>query len=153
MRTKRIFIILIIVGLLAALTTSVYAATNSHSSSPSLAGTWHVTIKGESAPQAAETFQTYFADGNFVEFNSFGETGHGVWFGSGNTYVTSFWGFTFDAEGIYTGKQKVRASIKMDGTDHLTAQWVYDTIDLEGKVTEAVDTGTFEGTRMEVEMP
>jgi hypothetical protein len=153
MRTKQILILITMIGLLTLLTTSAYAATNFHPSTPSLVGTWQVTIKGDSVPQAAETFQTYFADGNFVEFNSFGETSHGVWFGSGNTYMTSFWGFTFDADGAYTGKQRVRAAIKMDGADHLTAEWVYDTIDLEGKVTEMVDTGTFEGTRMEVELP
>jgi hypothetical protein len=118
-----------------------------------LVGKWHVTIESESAPQAAETFQTYFADGNFVEFNSFRESGNGVWIGSGNTYLVTFGGFMFDEQNNVIGQQQVRASIKMDGPDHLTAQWVYDTIDSEGKVTEGVDTGTFEGTRMEVALP
>jgi hypothetical protein len=153
MRTKRNLIFLVVAALLATLVTSAFATSSVYSSTPSLVGKWHVIIESENMPQAAAAFQTYFADGNFVEFNTFRESGNGVWMGSGNTYVATFGGFVWDEEGNVIGEQKVRASIKMDGPDHLIAEWVYDTIDAEGNVTEGVDTGTYEGTRVEVELP
>jgi hypothetical protein len=121
---------------------------------PSIVGTWQITVpKSEGNPETFAAFHTFFADGNWVEVNSFKDSNHGVWMGAGNTYLLTFAGFTFDEQGKYNGKIKVRASIKMDGADHLAAQWVLDMIDLEGKVTEKANYGTFEGTRMEIELP
>lgn len=153
MRSRRTLFFFVVASLLAALVTSAFATNSVYSSTPSLVGKWHVTIASESMPQAGESFQTYFADGNFVEWNTLQESGNGVWMGSGNTYVATFGGFLWDEEGNVVGEQRVRASIKMDGPDHLMAEWVYDTMDTEGNVTEGVDTGTYEGTRMEVELP
>src|SRR4030095_11805249 len=97
MRSKRIFIMLIVLGLLGALTTTVYAATNFHPASPNLVGTWQITVpKSEGNPETFESLHTFFADGNWVEFNSFGETAHGVWIGAGNTYLLTFANFAFD---------------------------------------------------------
>lgn len=121
---------------------------------PSIVGTWQITVpKSEGNPESFEAFHTFFADGNWVEVNSFKDSNHGVWMGAGNTYLLTFAGFTSDEQGKYNGKIKVRASIKMDGADRLTAQWVLDMTDREGKVTEKAYHGTFEGTRMEVELP
>jgi hypothetical protein len=119
-----------------------------------LVGTWRITApQSEGNPVAFEALHTFFADGNWVEVNSFKDSNHGVWMGSGNTYLLTFDEFTFDEQGSHNGRQIVRASIKMDGADHLTAQWSLDRIDLEGKVTEKAYYGTFEGTRMEIELP
>lgn len=154
MRNKRSFIILSVLGLLVALTTTVYATASAHPASPTIVGTWQITIpKSEGNPEAFESFHTFFADGNWVEFNSFGETGHGVWMGADNTYLLTFGNFAFDEKGKHSGGQTVHSSIRMDGTDHLTAQWVVDTIDSAGKVTKKAYYGTFEGTRMEVALP
>jgi hypothetical protein len=157
MRTKRNLIFLVMAGLLAALVTSAFATSNVYSSTPNLVGTWRVTVEVEGVPEGFETLHTYFGDGNFVEATNIPTamttTSHGVWMGSGNTYVVTFEAFEFDEQGQYSRKVKVRSSIQLDDAEHLTAEWVMSTIDPEGKVTEAVAAGTFEGTRMEVELP
>jgi hypothetical protein len=154
MRAKRIIMICIVIGLLATLATTVYAAPGFHPSTPNLVGTWRMTVSlAEGTPETFEALHTFFADGNWVEVNEFKESNHGVWIGSGNTYLLTFEGYTFDEQGQHNGKSQVRASIKMDGAEHLTAEWVLNAIDLEGKVTEKAAFGTFEGTRMEVELP
>ncbi len=114
MRTKRIYIILIVIGLLAVLTTTVYATTNRHPATPSIVGTWKIVMpKSEGNPDASENLQTFFADGNFVETTSLlghGKEGpdHGVWIGgSGNTYYWTAQLFLFDEEsGDHTGTLK-----------------------------------------------
>jgi hypothetical protein len=157
MRSKRMLIILTVLGLLVALTTTVYATSSSHPATPSLVGTWNVTVKVEGIPETFETLHTYFADGNFVEATNIPtmltSASHGVWIGAGNTYLLTFEVFTFDEQNQYTGKQIVRCSIHLDGVDHLTTHFELDTIDVAGKVTEKAYTGTFEGTRMEVALP
>jgi hypothetical protein len=157
MRNKRIFLILIVIGLLVALTTTVYATTNAHPSSPTLVGTWKMTIpKTATSPETNETMQTFFSDGNYLETNNnsqAGSTGHGVWMGAGNTYLNTFQVFTSDEQGKYNGKRIIHATIHMDGPDHYTGHGSADVIDLAGKVTKNVFSGDFEATRMEVELP
>ena len=162
MRNKRIFILLVIIGLLAALTTSVYATTSFHPATPSIVGTWKIVMpKSEGNPDASENLQTFFADGNFVETTSLlghGKEGpdHGVWIGSGNTYYWTAQLFLFDENtGDHAGTLKVRAAIKMVDADHFTGQGVGDLIDLAGKETKNIGNVpfAFTGTRMEVELP
>lgn len=159
MRNKRIYVTLIVIGLLAALTTSVYAATSHQPSTPSLVGTWDVTIpKTEGNPRETfYAFLTFFDDGNMVETNSTnpaqGKPAHGVWIGSGNTNLLTFEAFNFDEQGKHTGKIKAYLSIKMDGYDHFNATYTADSFDLAGKVTKNVVNGTAEGTRLEVALP
>ena len=68
MRTKRIFAILSLIGLLAVLTTTVYATTSrAQSATPSLVGTWKMTIpQTPNGPVRTEALQCFFADGNFI---------------------------------------------------------------------------------------
>jgi hypothetical protein len=160
MRNKRLFTILTVltlVGLLAWLTPSVYAATGYQPSTPSLVGTWKMTIPTTgSSPELTEGLQTYFADGNFIETNNnslAGSTAHGVWIGSGNTYLNTFQVFTFDEQGKYNGKRTIHALITLDGPDHYIAQFVTDQIDVDGTVTKNIFAGNFEGARMEAEFP
>jgi len=157
MRNKRIFITLIVLGLLAALTTTVYATTSAHPAAPSLVGTWRMMIpKTATSPETNDTMQSFFADGNYLETNNnsqAGSTGHGIWIGSGNTYLYSFQVFTADAQGKYSGKRIIHATIHMDGADHYTAHGSADVIDLAGKVTKNVFSADFEATRMEVVLP
>ncbi len=162
MRNKRIFILLIVIGLVAALTTTVYATTSFHPANPSIVGTWKIVMpKSEGNPDASENLQTFFADGNFMETTSLlghGKEGpdHGVWIGSGNTYYWTAQLFLFDEEtGDHAGTLKVRAAIKMVDADHFTGQGVADLIDLAGKETKNIGNVPFDftGTRMEVELP
>jgi hypothetical protein len=156
MRNKRMFIILIVLGLLAALTTTVYATSSRHPTRPSIVGAWKVIVpESETMPLTIEALDTYYADGNFIQVNSLKETGTGVWVGAGNTYLVTFWGFSFDEEGNFSGKGKVRASIRLDDADHFTGEGVFDSIDLAGIETKNPYSATFviKGTRMEVELP
>ena len=106
----------------------------------SLVGTWKMTIpQNGSSSELTEALQTYFADGNFIETNNnsqAGSTAHGAWIGAGNTYLNMFQVFTFDEEGKSNGKRVIHASIKMDGADHYTANFVTDSIDVAGEVTK-----------------
>lgn len=159
MRNKRIFTIFTIIGLLAALTTTVYASTSSYPATPTLVGTWNVTIpKAEGNPRPTfYAMLTFLADGNMVETNTSNPAtttpAQGVWIGAGNTYLVTFELFTFDAQGKHTGKVRVHLSLKMDGPDHFSAPYTADMIDLTGKVTKKVIYGPSDGTRMEVELP
>jgi hypothetical protein len=155
MRNKRILIILVVIGLLVGLTTSVYATSSYHPATPNIVGVWHTSIKIEGMPEGFQGLYTFSADGNFLDTNSFKETNPGVWIGSGNTYLVTFWGFLFDEQGQANGKARVSASIRMDDADHFTAHGVTDTFDLDGQAMENQFAGPFEfeGVRMEVELP
>jgi hypothetical protein len=140
---------------LAGLTTSFYASTNYYPATPNIVGVWHTTIKIEAMPEAFDGLYTFFADGNFLDTNSFRETNPGVWIGSGNTFIVTFWGYLFDEQGQTNGKGRVRAVIRMNDADHFTAHGVTDTFDLTGQPMESQFEGpfTFEGTRVELELP
>jgi hypothetical protein len=157
MRTKRIFTILTVIVLLALLTTTVYASSSFQPSTAHIVGTWNMTIaESETAPEGLEVLMTFFADGNYMEtINNLnaGSTAHGVWMGSGNTYLYNFQVFTFDEQGNGAGKRIIRGSIRMDGPDHITGSGAADLIDVDGKVTENAFVVTIEATRMEVELP
>jgi hypothetical protein len=98
---------------------------------------------------------TFFADGNYMETINIGPstTAHGVWMGSGNTYVYTFHVFSFDEEGNYAGRRIIRNTIRMDGPDHLTGAGSADIIAPDGKVTKNAFSAPIEATRMEVELP
>ena len=159
MRNKRILAFVLVVGLLIALTSTVFAASSSQQATPSIVGTWRTTIpQSEGNPRPTfYSMLTFFADGNMVEANSSNPAvtvpAHGVWIGSGNTYLMTFEAYSFDKEGTHTGKIQAHLSIKMDGPDHFTSTYTADVIDLAGKVTKNVVHGTSDSTRMEVELP
>ena len=159
MHNKRIFTILIVIGLLAVLTTTAYATTNAHPAAPSIVGTWKTTVpQSEGNPRPTfEALLTFFADGNFVETNSMnpalGGPAHGIWIGANNTYLVTFETFTFDDQGTSTGKIKAHLSIKMTDANHFTTTYTADAIDPAGKVTKKVVYGPAESTRLEVELP
>ena len=99
--------------------------------------------------------QTFFADGNYMEtINiSASSTSHGVWIGSGNTYLYTFHVFSYDEKGAYAGKRIIRGTIRMDGPDHFTGYGTADIITPDGKVIEDAFSAATEATRMEVELP
>jgi hypothetical protein len=159
MYNKRIVTIFLVLGLLAVLTTTAYATGSYHPATPSIVGTWKTVIpQAEGNPRPAfESFLTFFADGNMIEANSTNPAqaapAHGVWIGSGSTYLLTFESFNFDEHGKHTGKIQAHVAIKMDSPDHYTSTYTADVIDLAGKVTKNVVHGTSESTRMEVELP
>jgi hypothetical protein len=160
MKNKRSFTSLIMIGVLTALTTTVYSASNIHSSDPnSIVGTWETTVtppKG-SPGYPFQAMLTFFADGNLIETSDGNPTaaasGHGVWTGSGSNYWLSFILFIFDGIGNNTGKVKTYLAIKMVDPNHFTCTVSADLIDLGGKVTRKPSSSTCEGTRLEVQPP
>jgi hypothetical protein len=156
MRTKRLAIMFAVLGMLVALTLSVYASTSAHPATPSIVGTWKMNIApSETSPEGLEVLQTYFADGNYMETINIGasSTSHGVWMGSGNTYLYTFHVFSYDEQGNYSGRRIIRGTIRMDGPDHLIGNASADVVDVEGKVTKNAFSAPWEATRMEVELP
>ena len=157
MNNKRILSIPIVIGLLLVLATSAFAATRTQSVNPPVVGTWTMKIaKTANSPETNETMQTFSADGNYLETNNnakAGSTGHGVWIGSGNTYLYTFQVFTSDEQGNYSGKRIISGRIRMDGPDHYTGTASADVVDLAGKVTKNAFAAAFEATRMEVVLP
>jgi len=159
MRNRRIKTTLIGLGLLAVLSTTLYGAASAHHAKPSIVGTWEVTIP-TSAGNPRPTFYallTFFADGNFIEGNSSNPAvttpAHGVWVGSGGSYRLTFETFTFDAQGVYTGRVKAYITITMDSADHINISYTADLIDPAGNVTKNVLYGPADGTRLKVERP
>ena len=156
MRNKQIFTTLIIIGLLAVLTTTAYATTNAHPATPNIVGTWKMSIApSETSPEGLEVLQTFFADGNYMETINIGAstTAHGVWIGSGNTYLLTFHVFSFDEKGNYAGRRIIHSTIRMDGPDHITGMGTADVIAPDGKVTKNAFSAPSESTRLEVELP
>ncbi len=159
MQNKRMLTRFIVIGLLAALTTTVYSATTARSGYPDIVGTWETVVPPSAGSgDTGYAMLTFFADGNMVEVNAFANPatsapGRGVWIGSGNKYLLTFVIFTFDDKGKHTGKVKTYNSITMDGPDHFTCTYTADLFDLAGKVTKNVASGTCESTRLEVELP
>ena len=131
--------------------------TSSSSPTPSVVGTWRMKVlPSANIPETNETMQTFFADGNYLETNNnsaAGSTGHGVWIGSGNTYLYSFQVFTTDEQGVYNGKRIIHGTIRMDGADRFKGHGSADVVDLAGEVLENVFSADFEATRMEVTLP
>ena len=159
MHNKRLFTILMVIGLLAVLTTTAYATNSYHPATPAIVGTWKTVVPhSEGNPQPTfESFLTFMADGNMIEANSTNPaqaaSAHGAWIGSGSTYLVTFEAFSFDEQGKHIGKAQIHLSIKMDTPDHFNAAFTLDVIDLDGKVTKKAAYGTAESTRMEVELP
>ena len=80
-------------------------------------------------------------------------TAHGVWIGSGNTYLLTFHVFSFDEKGNYAGRRIIHSTIRMDGPDHITGMGTADVIAPDGKVTKNAFSAPSESTRLEVELP
>lgn len=140
MNTKRIIILLVIVGLIAAIASSAYAARADDDGRRKIVGTWVCDVPGEPPFRALQTFHE---DGTFTETSSLlaqGQEGpaHGVWNRQGGKYQLTFQLFAFDpATGESTGMIRVRVSLIVDSPDHLTATFsVVDFIDPDGTITE-----------------
>jgi len=140
MNIKRISIVLLVVGVIATLVTSAFAANGDESGHRKLVGTWICDVAGEPSFHALQTFH---ADGTFTETSSLlgkGEEGpaHGVWSRDDDEYLLTFQLFAFDpSTGESTGTIRVRVSLQVDSPDHLTATFAFaDFIDFDGNITE-----------------
>jgi hypothetical protein len=123
-----------------------------------LVGTWRVHI-----PQSAgglppfNAYQTFHGDGTITEVSDLLTTqtespAHGVWTGKRSDYQFTFELFVFDPETKQpAGRVRVRGTIRLaqDG-ESFTADSVVDFITPDDSVVEAVDSGPFTGSRVEV---
>ncbi len=119
-----------------------------------IVGVWQTAIKIDSMSQGFEGLYTFFADGNFLEINSFKETNSGVWQYNGDHYPVTFWCYLFDDSSQVTGKVKVRLALQMVDANHYTGHGVAKAYDLAGQPMVSPFDGlvTVNGTRLEVEL-
>ena len=75
---------------------------------------------------------SFYGDGNFLDVNSFRETNPGIWMGSGNTYVLTFWGYLFDEQGKPTAREECAWQSQWTAPI-ISAEGVTDTFDLAGE--------------------
>lgn len=166
MKTKRIVVALIMIGLLAALGTGVGAQ-----SSPKdclfcqrIIGTWEVLITTDDGFQLKERV-TFMADGtdsegpliSTNELDSFAcGTAQGVWVRTGvRPYATTHTFYCFNTEttppGEPAGSRRLRDVITLSENGHeFTGRFKYDVFDLEGHRLGGAE-GTLQGTRLRVE--
>ena len=119
-----------------------------------IVGVWQTVIKIDGLLQGFEGLYTFFADGNFLEINSFKETNTGVWQHNGDHYPVTFWSYLFDESGQATGKAKVRLALQMVDANHYTGHGVAKAYDLTSQPMVSPFDGpvTVNGTRAEVEL-
>ncbi|MBL8114132.1 MAG: hypothetical protein JNK60_14725 [Acidobacteria bacterium] len=117
---------------------------------PAIVGTWYVVVPGPTPADNFYAYQTFNADGTFVETSSLlgGLTegpAHGSWRQVGlDTFRLTFELFFFE-NGAPAGRVRVRATVNATG-GRLLADSAVDILDLDGTVlAENVGGGPFSG--------
>jgi hypothetical protein len=118
-------------------------------------GTWFVKVPGGDGPQFFYAYQTFNADGTFVETSSLLGTltegpAHGAWAVTTNNAVL----LTFELFGFgppdAIGRFRVRVLINVTGDD-LVADTEVDVLDLEGNLLDSFPAGPYTGKRVKVQ--
>jgi hypothetical protein len=121
---------------------------------PQLTGTWYVTVPGPTPAETFYAYQTFGADGTFVETSSLLVTltegpAHGVYERIRRGYVLTFELFAFDPEeGVQVGRVRVRCFIRTTSSNTFDADSVVDFIELDGTVIRNIAAGPFSGERV-----
>lgn len=117
---------------------------------PAIVGTWYVVVPGPTPADDFYAYQTFNADGTFVETSSLlgGLTegpAHGSWRQVGlDTFRLTFELFFFE-NGVAGGRVRVRATVNATG-GRLLADSAVDVLGLDGSVlAENVGGGPFNG--------
>lgn len=123
-----------------------------------LVGTWIIDVPNPDGSIAFSAFQTFGADGTFVETSTLlGQLpegpAHGNWRRSGDGYLLTFQVWSFDPEGLPAGKVRVRVFLRVTGPRSLEAETVVDVVTPDGQLIEAVATGPYSGRRMGILAP
>lgn len=123
-----------------------------------LVGTWIIDVPNPDGSIAFSAFQTFGADGTFVETSTLlGQLpegpAHGNWRRSGDGYLLTFQVWSFDPEGQPAGKVRVRVFLRLTGPRSLEAETVVDVVTPDGQLLEAVATGPYRGRRMAIVAP
>jgi hypothetical protein len=143
MNLKRMSIVLILVAVIAAITTSAYAVKADDDGRRRIVGTWFCDIAVEEGQPPFRALQTFHADGTFTETSSdlaklLEGPAHGVWTREDGLHRLTFQLFAFDPDTHEsTGMIRVRVSLRLDGPDKLKATFgAVDSIDFDGTITE-----------------
>jgi hypothetical protein len=121
-----------------------------------LPGTWYITVPGATPDQNFYAYQTFGADGSFVETSSLLVTlsegpAHGVWEARRGGYVLTFELFAFDpGEGAQVGRVRVRSFIRLTSSNRFTADSAVDFIELDGTLIPNIGAGPFYGERVTI---
>jgi hypothetical protein len=119
-----------------------------------IVGTWIVTVSPIGSPTFS-SLQTYSDDGTMTETSSLLAqldigSARGVWEGKKNDYDVTFELFAFDPAGEAIGRLRVRAKVRLDSDDTLTADGVGDLIQPGGTIIPNIASTPFTGSRMKV---
>ena len=122
-----------------------------------LVGTWYCTVPGPTPEDTFYAYQTFGADGTFVETSSLlgalpEGPAHGVYERIRRGYVLTFELFVFDQSsgGAAVGRVRVRNSVQLNDRDHFTSEYVVDFIEFDGTVIPNIGAGTFSGERVQL---
>jgi hypothetical protein len=121
-----------------------------------LVGTWYITVPGPTPEENFYAYQTFGADGTFVETSSLLATltegpAHGVWEKARRGFVLTFELFAFDPESRSpVGRVRVRNYLQVADADHFTSDSAVDFIELDGTVIPNIATGPFSGERVQL---
>jgi hypothetical protein len=122
---------------------------------PLIVGTWFIDVPGADGAPGFQAYQTFGADGTFVETSSLLATlsegpAHGVWSGKKRDYLLTFELFAFDPDHNPVGRVRVRCAIRIINEDNLVADTKVDFIEPDGTVIPEIATGPFTGKRVKV---
>lgn len=152
---KRILIIgLAVVALLVAMTA---VASAERGTGNEIVGTWVVdAAETEGGVPGFQSLLTFHEGGTLTEVSSelglgLQGLGHGGWTRSGQDYTATFQVWVFNPDtGVAEGRIQVRAAIRIDKDNVMTADTAIDFIDPGGNVISDIDSGPFEATPVEV---
>lgn len=126
------------------------------SSRRDLTGTWYMTVPGATPAETFYAYQTFGADGTFVETSSLlvaltEGPAHGVWERRLHGFILTFELFAFDPESQVTvGRVRVRNFMRLVDDNNLRADSVVDFIEPDGTVIPNIAAGPYTGTRVKI---
>lgn len=124
---------------------------------PSLTGTWFMTVPGATPADTFYAYQTFGADGTFVETSSLLATlsegpAHGVWEPFMHGYLLTFELFAFDPESrAPVGRIRVRNFLRLVNKNFVRVDSVVDFIEPDGTVIPNIAAGPYTGERVKIQ--
>jgi hypothetical protein len=155
--TRVLIISLAVVALLVAMTA---AASAERGTGNEIVGTWVVDVaESDGGVPGFQSLLTFHEGGTLTEVSSelglgLQGLGHGGWTRQGQDYAATFQVWLFNPDtGVAEGRIQVRAAIRIDKDNQMTADTAIDFIDPGGNVIPDIDSGPFEATVLEVVGP
>jgi hypothetical protein len=121
-----------------------------------LVGSWKLSIaRSQAGLPPFLALHTYSADGTMTETTSvLGKAtegpGHGIWHSVGEKFISAFELFSFDESGEYVATVRVRATIRLDGSDQIRGETAVDIFPPDGEPQLNADSAPFVGKRIKL---